>query len=218
MALDESAAVAMRRAIRALRRRWLAGFDEMAARLARYFADTARRRSDEQLKKILRDGGLTVEWRMTPAMRDVVESVVAENVALIRSIPRESLDRVEGAVMRSVQQGRDLKLLYDELREGFGVSKRRARLIARDQNNKATSMLQRARFVESGIRECVWMHSHAGKTPRPSHVKAGRDKARFDPATGWWDPDEGKFIWPAVLVGCRCTCRPVVRGFEARAA
>jgi uncharacterized protein with gpF-like domain len=216
MAFDDVSVSVLRKAVQALRRRWLRAFDAMSEKLARYFAKGAQDRADGDLKRILREAGFTVEWTMTPAMRDVVGAIVAENVALIKSIPREQLDRVEGAVMRSVQQGRDLKMLYDELREGFGVSKKRARLISRDQNNKATSLLQRARFVESGIRECIWMHSHAGKTPRPSHVKAGRDKVRFDPAVGWYDPHEKKHIWPGVLINCRCTCKPVIKGFSAR--
>lgn len=214
VAQDDMASFAMARAMRQMRRRWLAAFEDAAGRLARYFADKTSRRSDDRLKKILRDGGFTVEWRPSQAQRDVVEAIVHENVALIKSIPQEALLRVEGAVMRSVQQGRDLSSLYRELREGFGVSRRRARLISRDQNNKATSMLQRARFVENGITECVWMHSSAGKEPRPSHVKAGRDRVRFDPRVGWFDPHEKKYIWPGTLINCRCTCRPVIKGFS----
>jgi uncharacterized protein with gpF-like domain len=186
----------------------------MAGKLARYFASSAARRTDERLKKILSDGGFTVKWTMTPAQKDVLEAIVAENVALIKSIPQESLARVEGSVMRSVQTGRDLHSLTKELVEGFGVSKKRARFIARDQNSKATSLLQRVRFMETGVTECVWMHSSAGKVPRPSHVKAGRDKVRFDPKVGWFDPDLKKYIWPGTEINCRCVCRPVVRGFE----
>ena len=214
IAHDDMASFAMARAMRQMRRRWLAAFEEASKRLARYFAASVANRTDERLRKILRDGGFTVRWSPSQAQRDVLEAVVAENVALIRSIPQEALLRVEGAVMRSVQQGRDLSSLYDELREGFGVTKRRARLISRDQNNKATSMLQRARFVENGITECVWMHSSAGKEPRPSHVKAGRDRVRFDPKVGWWDPHEKKYVWPGTLINCRCTCRPVIKGFS----
>jgi SPP1 gp7 family putative phage head morphogenesis protein len=214
LALDDMASFVLARAMQELRKRWLKSFDRASKRWARYFAASVGKRTDEQLKKILRDGGFTVKWDMSPAQKDVLEAIVAENVVLIKSIPQEALGRVEGAVMRSVQEGRNLKSLTDELVKGFGVTKRRARFIARDQNNKATSLLQRVRFVENGVTECIWMHSSAGKTPRPSHVKAGRDKISFDPKMGWWDPHLSKYIWPGTEPNCRCTCRPVVKGFE----
>ena len=213
-ALDDMASFALSRAMRELKRRWLKAFDRAAGRWARYFAMSVSKRTDAQLQKILRDGGFTVAWKMTPAQKDVLEAIVQENVALIKSIPQELLTRVEGLVMRSVQEGRNLQDLTRELSHGFGITRKRAKLIARDQNNKATSLLQRIRFVENGITECIWMHSSAGKKPRPSHVKAGKDKVKFDPRIGWWDPDEEKYIWPGTLINCRCTCRPVVRGFE----
>jgi uncharacterized protein with gpF-like domain len=214
MAVDDFASVTLARALRELKKRWAAQFDKFAKRYARYFAISTAKRTDEQLRRILREGGFSVKWNMTPGQKDVLEAIVAENVALIRSIPQESLARVEGAVMRSVQTGRDLKSLTDDLVKGFQISKKRARFIARDQNNKASSMLQRVRFVENGITECMWMHSSAGKTPRPSHVKAGRDKVKFDPRFGWYDPHLEKYIWPGTEPNCRCTMRPIIRGFE----
>lgn len=210
---DASPAAILRNVIRRLSRRWLKQFDAMAPKLARYFAKTVSQRSDAALRSILKRGGLTVQLNMTPAMNDVKQAVVHENVALIKSIPRQYLLQVEGIVMRSVQTGRDLEQLTKDLQKQFGVTKKRAVFIARDQNNKATAALQRARQVELGIREAIWVHSGGGKVPRPAHVKAGRDKVRYNVAEGWYDPHERKFILPGELPNCRCVSRPVVPGF-----
>ena len=212
LAEDALPADALRAALRKFTRRWTKRFNDMAEDLAAYFAKSVRDRSDTALKLILKKGGITVDFRMTRAIQDVMKAQIAENVALIRSIPAQHFTQIEGMVMRSVQAGRDLESLTKDLRHQFGVTKRRAELIARDQNNKATTIVQKVRYQELGIREAVWMHSHAGKEPRPTHV--ANDGKRFNVDTGWFDPHERKHIMPGVLINCRCTMRPILPGFD----
>jgi uncharacterized protein with gpF-like domain len=77
----------------------------------------------------------------------------------------------------------------------------------------ATSAFVRVRQQELGLK-AKWLHSHAGKVPRPTHV-ANNGKI-YDPAVGWFDPDPKvrKRIWPGQLNGCRCTSASVVPGFS----
>ena len=214
MATDETPADALRRAMRQMASRWLKRFDEASAKLADWFGQSVQTRSSAALKKILKDGGISVEFKMTPAMRDVLDATVNHNVALIKSIPQQYLGQVEGAVMRSVQTGRDLATLSEELEARFGVTKRRAAFISRDQNNKATAAMSRARQLELGLDEAVWVHSGGGKHPRKSHQKAGRQKTRFPIAEGWFDPEVGRKIIPGELINCRCVSKAVIRGFS----
>jgi uncharacterized protein with gpF-like domain len=213
LAEDASPAATLRGAVRRLGRQWQRRFNEASVELAAYFAKEASQRSDQALARILRKAGLSVNFRMTAAMNDVLQATVNANVSLIRSIPQEHFTAIEGMVQRSVQTGRDLATLTKDLEAHFGVTRRRAELIARDQNNKATGSLQRVRQVELGIEEAIWVHSSGGKTPRPSHVRAGRDRVRYRITEGWLDPAIGKFILPGELVNCRCVSRPVIAGF-----
>lgn len=199
--------------LRQLAGRWQARFDAMAQELAAYFSQSVATRSDYVLRAILKRGGIAIEWRPTPAQQEVLRAVVHENVSLIRSIPAHYLGQVEQSVMRSVQTGRDLKQLQDDIMKQFGVAKRRAALIARDQNNKATAALTRARQIEVGVTEAVWMHSGGGKHPRPSHVIAGRNRVHYDVRKGWFDPAERQWILPGQLINCRCVSRSVIKGF-----
>lgn len=215
IAMDELPASALKRAIRMLGRRWQKKFDKLAKELAGYFAQAVQDRSSAALKSILKRNGFTVEFKMTPAMQDIFRATVNENVSLIRSIPAQYLTQVEGSVMRSVAAGRDLGTLTKELQDHYGVSKRRAAFISRDQNNKATAVFTRARQIEAGVTEAVWLHSGGGKHPRPSHLKAGREKQRYDVREGWLDPDVGKRIFPGELPNCRCVSKAVVPGFAA---
>jgi SPP1 gp7 family putative phage head morphogenesis protein len=200
--------------MRKLRQRWLRRFNQLAKDLASYFATEVAKRTDAQLLAALRRGGFTVKFVNTRATNDVIRSVIAENVSLIKSIPEQHLGAVEGIVLRSVQRGGDLASLVKDLQERHQVTRRRAELIARDQTNKATAMLQRTRQLELGIREAIWVHSGGGRHPRASHVRAGRDRVRFDLKTGWYDPEEQRYVLPGELINCRCVARPVVPGLS----
>lgn len=214
LASDATPARDLERELRALGSRWEKRFNAAAPQLAKWFQAKVGRRSDAALRKILRDAGITVRYQMTPAMRDVVDAVVQENVGLIKSIATQHHGEVQGLVMRSVAAGRDLSGLSRELRARYGVTQRRAELIARDQNSKATAALRRVREIDLGIEQGIWLHSAAGKEPRPTHVKNHGKK--FNLREGWFDPDPRvrARILPGTLINCRCTWRPVVKGFS----
>jgi hypothetical protein len=96
---------------------------------------------------------------------------------------------IEGLVMRSVQTGRDLGQLMKDLQEQFGVTRRRAAFVARDQNNKATASMTRARQHEPGITQAIWVHSGAGKHPRPTsssdHCVLASSTSSLSEVRGW---------------------------------
>lgn len=212
LAFDAGPANELASILRRLFRMWRRHFNRLAQDLARYFAQHVSQRNDVALKRMLREGNFSIRYKKTQGMNDAVQAIVNENVSLIKSIPQQYLGRVEQLVMQSVSTGRDLQTLTNALQKEFGVTKRRAVLIARDQNNKATTALHRVRMLETGIRQAVWMHSHAGKQPRKTHVKAGADRVVFDLERGWFDPDPKvrKYILPGELINCRCVMKPVV--------
>jgi SPP1 gp7 family putative phage head morphogenesis protein len=212
LASDASPAAIMQAAFRRISKRWLKRFDKLAPQIARYFATTAQERSDSAFKAALRDAGFTVRFRLSRPVNDILQAVVAENVSLIRSIASQYLTQVEGDVMRSVAAGRDLATLSDALQKRAGVTRRRAVTIARDQNNKATAMITRARQRELGITRAKWLHSAGGNHPRPEHVAfSGKT---YDIEKGHdFDNGEG-VVWPGTAINCRCVSVPVVPGFD----
>lgn len=212
MAQDATPATALRAAMRKLASRWVRTFNEAADRMATKFADRTSRYTDAQMQSELKRVGFAVPFQQTADMRDAYSSVVGENVALIKSIPEKYLTDVEGDIMRSVQAGRDLKQLSDKLQDRYDLTKRRAAFIARDQNNKATAVMTKARRLSLGINEAVWVHSGGGVHPRESHLKAGREKRRYNIAEGC--EIDGEFIMPGELPNCRCTSRAIIPGFD----
>jgi Phage Mu protein F like protein len=199
--------------LNALGAQWAKRINDIAPKLATWFRKAAGKRSDAALKKVLADGGMSVKFQPTPAMLDIAQATVSENISLIKSIGSEYHTKVEGAVMRSVVAGRDLGGLVKEIEEVLGVTRRRASFIALDQNNKMTAAMVKVRQSDLGL-QAMWLHSTAGKVPRPTHL-ANTGKL-YDPRFGWHDPDPkvNRRIWPGELPRCRCVSRSVVKGFS----
>lgn len=200
MALDASPAEELRAAIQRLRKRWTRKFNELAPKLAGAFVRSATGGVDRDFMRLLRDHGFTVRPTMSRGVADVVQAKIVENVSLIKSIPEQYFTAIEGHVMRSVQAGRDIAALTRELESSYGVTRRRAALIARDQNNKASAAMQTARQIEMGFYEATWYHSGGGRHPRPSHV-AFNGKT-FDVREGALI--DGERIQPGEKINCKC--------------
>jgi uncharacterized protein with gpF-like domain len=212
IAQDATPAEELLRIIEELRDRWTENIDGTAEKLAEYFAQSVADRSDAALKKILRDGGFSVRFQMTPAMQDVFAATVQANVSLIKSIPAQYFTQVEGIVLRGVQTGYDLHQITNDLQAQFKLTRKRAAFIASDQCSKANSVLSRVRHKELGLTRAIWQHSHAGREPRPTHV--AMDGKEYDIDVGMYDSAIGKNTWPGIEPRCRCFSRPIVPGFS----
>ena len=206
IAQDASPAQVLRKIMAGLAARWIAKFDERAPKIAEAYLQGAFKASDSAFRQALKNAGWAVEFKMTPAVRDAFNASLAENVGLIKSIPGKYLQQVEGVVMRSYSAGRDLATMVKELKALYPEASHRAELIARDQSNKANAVVNRTRQMELGITEAIWMHSHAGKTPRPDHLAA--DGKKYKIAEGCLI--SGKYIQPGEEINCRCVSRPVL--------
>ena len=210
LAMDASPARELQGTMRRLSRRWQRNFDKGAPDLAAWFAQNSADRTDAALREVLKRAGFTVSFKLSAAAHDVIQATTFENVSLIRSIAAQHLQQVEGIVMRSVAQGRDLKSLTDDIEAQFAVTRRRAVLIARDQTNKAHASIEKTRQREIGVTEAIWCHSRGGKHPRASHVAF--DGKRYDINDGALI--DGKRIWPGTEIWCRCYSKAVLPGFD----
>lgn len=206
IAQDASPVETVKRVFAKLAKYWTDRFNQRAAEISAYHIGRMFRTSDKALQQSLKDAGWSVDFIMTKPMQDALNANITANVGLIKSIPSQLLPQVEGIVMHSYSTGRDLKTMVDDIRALHPVSKKRAALIARDQSNKANAVVNQTRCLELGITEAKWMHSSAGKKPRPSHVKA--HGTVFDIAKGCHI--DGEYIQPGELINCRCTSRAVL--------
>lgn len=211
LAMDDEEFDRLQKTVTKISQRWRKQFDDRANSLAKWYAGKALGISDKSLQQALKDAGFSVEFKLTERMGNAYSALLAENVGLIKSIEAEHLQEVEGLVMRSVQHGRNLAFLSKELRERYGITKRRAALISRDQTNKAFAVFGQVRQQEIGITQAIWKHSTAGKKPRPEHVAANGKPYEVDKGMFL----EGKWVWPGTEINCRCYSVSVINGFNA---
>lgn len=212
LATDASPANELRDLLRKLLRRWTKLFDNVADRMASNFANSASDQVDMNFANQFRKRDFRINFKLTAEARNALQAVIGENVGLIRSIPREYLADVEGLVMRSIAVGGDRNTLSKQLSERYGLTLKRASFIASDQNSKANAVMTRVRQEELGITEAQWMHSHAGRKPRQSHVHF--DGKRYDIKKGAYI--DGEWIYPGQKPNCRCVSRSVIPMFEKK--
>ena len=147
---------------------------------------------------------------LTGELEEALNAAVAENVALIRSIPAQYFTQIQGAVMRSITTGRGLHDLVPFIKNYKDVTLRRARLIAHDQSRKVYGNINRIRAEKLGIKKFQWLHSAGGHEPRPLHknVLNGKVFNMNDPPI--IDEKTGERGFPAQLISCRCRMIPIV--------
>ena len=206
IAEDELPAAEMAARVREVSKRWIARFNDMADDIAKRFTSGAIKATDNSFQNALKDAGWAVDFKMTRAMQDVAKASVVENVALIKSIPQQYFTEVEGIVMRGYSRGRDLHEITTELQSRYGITQRRAVLIARDQCGKLTAATTQARRLELGIVKAEWQHSHAGREPRKSHVAANGKV--FEISKGCLI--DGEYILPGEKINCRCSSKSIL--------
>lgn len=201
---DANPAAIFAKLLNDLKRTYKQRFDKLASRVASTFVDNVIAHTNRFFKK--NSIPLVKLDTRSRALRTIIKATVHENVQLIKSIPVEYLKDVETDVFQSITTGRDLSTLSKDLQAKYGVARRRAELISRDQNDKATQSIALARQRDAGITEAIWRHSGAGKHPRKAHVAA--DGKRFDITKGLLI--DGRYIFPGQDINCRCTSQAII--------
>jgi uncharacterized protein with gpF-like domain len=215
MAMDATPSQAMQKRFAEVAKKWRTRWDKAAPKIAQAYLRGSYKSTDSALMAALRDAGISVKFKMTAAVRDAFQAQLAENVTLIKNLPEQYLAQVQGVIQRSYSSGFDLQKMVRGIRKETGVSQRRAVTISRDQSNKAHAAIERARRLELGFTDALWIHSGGGKHPRPEHVKAGAERRRYKIADGCPIPDSKgiiRKIQPGEEINCRCVSRAVLPG------
>lgn len=183
---------------------------KVAKIIERNGGNIARFGEDEFLRQIKSVIGvdLGASTKLAPTMR----AFVKENVDLITSIPEQLLGDVESVIRKGVTAGVRSESMIDDIVARFGVTERRASLIARDQTSKLVAQVAHTRQQEIGVTRFTWRSARdervrgrpGGLYPnaRPSHWDRDGQVYRYD------DPPDGEM--PGQPINCRCRAEPVL--------
>ena len=128
---------------------------------------------------------------------------VNQNIELIHSINRRTLESIRYALSENIIRAVDRKILVEELTDSImhmaEVNEKRAALIACDQVGKLNSQLTQLEQLQQGVEYYIWQTMMDSRV-RPAH--AARQGKRFT-----WDapPSDGHPGW---AIRCRCTSSP----------
>jgi len=189
---------------------WL--FNDKAPDLAEMMVNSQLKNSRVSLAASLKElsGGLTIKTNfMTGDLNEVVKSIVAENVSLIKSIADVYLSNVQKSVLRSITFGQGLKDLIPQLKKFDGMSERHAKNVALDQTRKTYNSINRARMEKVGVKKFKWLHSGGGQKPRKDHIEMNGNIYSFDDLPVI-DKRTGERGIPGQAINCRCRMAPVI--------
>ncbi len=136
---------------------------------------------------------------LTPAIR----AFSVQNSTLIKSMQEDAIKRVATWASDTVRTGARAEEMRDGLMKQFGISRRRAALIARDQVGKLNADITQARQMALGVDEYKW-RGVLDSRERPEHVH--REGKIFK----WSRPPEDGH--PGQPIRCRCNAEPVLTG------
>ena len=147
-----------------------------------------------------------------PQMTQVIESAIYDNTKLISTIPAQYLSQVESIVMTNVRAGNRSSGMVKALQQQFGVTQRRAKMIARDQVAKVNGDLNKKRQQVAGFDYFQWITSNDERV-RDRHEDIAEKVTEYGKGIYRWDnpplSDKGIPIIPGQDYQCRCTARPV---------
>lgn len=170
---------------------------EMALRAA-FLANASNRTQFEA--KVLVPNNLPIPTA-EPWLQPIMESYSYVNTRLIESIPDRYLDSVQNIVNEGVLGGVQTSEIRSQIQAEFGVSDRRAGVIARDQIGKLNGQLNRTRQEKAGFGKYRWQTS-GDESVRATH-------ARQQGKIYSWDDPPSETGHPGEDYNCRCWAEPV---------
>lgn len=217
-AMDASVSSQARILINALLKKWQKRFDEIA-----------KTSTDRMVERTMKNSAVTLNMSLKDASKDfqidtsfsneqlseVIKASTQEAANLIKVIPQNFLNDVQGQVMRSITTGKGMEDLVPFLKKHYSGDIKKARLVALDQTRKTYQSINTSRLKTLGVKKFIWIHSGGGKEPRPLHVKMSGNEYSFDDP-----PYIGDMYGSAVhglpgdLPYCRCIYKPVILDLE----
>jgi len=139
-------------------------------------------------------------FRDEPFLQPLAKNWVKTNTDLIKTLPTKFHPELEGIVRRGVTNGTSVKDLTKQIRDRYGNTEYRAKLIAQDQINKGNADLTRYRLQQVGVTEYIWRSVQDNRV-RPEHQEYNGNQYAFNKP-----PPEGN---PGQPVRCRCRAEAV---------
>ncbi|WP_377838716.1 phage minor head protein [Bosea sp. UC22_33] len=188
--------------VEGLRSEWRDAFDTEEERNKRRFNEAVRSAIGIDLGAVIQAEGIG----------NTIDAAVLANVSRVRGLSQDVANRLASKLLDALTRGlsnRDIeRILIDE----FGMARRRAKFIARDQAASFNGDLNEIRQTAMGVVEYEW------STSLDERVTGNPDGIYPNARPSHWDRQGKRFRWnkppegghPGQRPGCRCTARAVI--------
>jgi SPP1 gp7 family putative phage head morphogenesis protein len=135
----------------------------------------------------------------TAPIGPTLQQLLADQVHLITSLPREAAERVHQLSLEAVTGGRRWEEIAEDLAASGQVSLGRANLIARTETGRAATALMQVRATHLGSEGYVWRTAR-DRDVRPLHKRLEGSYHRWDdpPVAG----ERGELAHPGAIYNC----------------
>ena len=171
-------------------------FEGIAEDVASQVAAHSAQQEDRIFQAVL---GIDV-FREEPWLSDELASWSAQSASRMRRASSEMIDFISEITQQGLRQGRTASAIREDIVERYGISRRRAQFIARDQIATLSGELMRRRQKEAGIERFRWQTSEDQRV-RDSHKELNQQIFEWDKPPHVGIPGED--------YNCRCTGEPV---------
>lgn len=186
---------------------FLAAANQTAEQFVRSVNQQNRRRFNRNTQAV----GIDV-FGDSPALQDLLEASALDNARLITTIPDQYLNQVQSIVMTNMRSGLLPRNIIGQLRDQFGITQRRAALIARDQTSKINGEISKSRQESAGFEFFRWQTAEDSRV-RDDHDRIEEQDIGYGVGVYRWDEppknDKGQRIIPGHEINCRCVAIPV---------
>lgn len=202
--MDKNVAKQMTFEFNKLLKAWDKKTSEIADKLARRMVNTTEKYAN--LNFISQDEAFDIKGR-SPNVKAQLQAIYERNYNLVKSLPDEIIGRYRHAFLNNVENF-DREALYKQAKVFKGISNRKAKLIARDQTQKAVVGYTQARAEQLGFEYYEWLTAGDGRVSTEHRHLNGRIY-RYDRPTAIID-DYGTKGHPSQRINCRCVQVAVV--------
>lgn len=133
----------------------------MADRL-RPVGEHVQRLSTKEWKKTVHETiGLDIreDYYHGDYFKDNIDAWISDNVDLIKTLPQDGLDRMKNIIHEGYTNGRTTTDVMKNIKLSYGITKRHAQLIARDQTAKLNAQITWKHHKDAGVEKYRWSDS-----------------------------------------------------------
>ena len=132
---------------------------------------------------------------------------IAENVKRITTVPKETLEKMNGIVKQGYLTGGTTKSIAKQIKEAYGMDKDHALFIARDQTAKLNARITQEQHKDAGVTEYIWRTVGDARV-RDSHHELNGERCKYSEPP-LVDKTRARTANPGEDFQCRCVALPI---------